>query len=65
MIDFIDIANTTTNYNFHTHTQFCDGHANMEEFVTEAIAMGFQHLGFSPHSYIPIESPCNMASVIS
>jgi histidinol-phosphatase (PHP family) len=32
----------------------------MEEFITEAIAQGFTHLGFTPHSPISVESPCNM-----
>lgn len=32
----------------------------MEEFVTEAINEGFSHYGFSPHSPIPFQSPCNM-----
>lgn len=60
MFDFKQITQSTDLYNLHTHTQFCDGHANMEEFVTEAIALGFTHLGFSPHSPISVESPCNM-----
>lgn len=60
MIDFKRIIDTTTAYNFHTHTQFCDGHAPMETFVTQAMAMKFSHLGFSPHAPLPIESSCNM-----
>lgn len=60
MMDFQQITRETRLYNLHTHTQFCDGHATMEEFVTEAIEQGFTHLGFTPHSPIPIESPCNM-----
>ncbi len=47
-------------YTFHAHTQFCDGHAPMEDFVAEAVKLGFRNLGFSPHSPVPIESPCNM-----
>ena len=54
------ITQETDLYNLHTHTQFCDGHAPMEEFVTEAIALGFTHLGFTPHSPISVESPVNM-----
>lgn len=61
MLDFQKITRETDLYNLHTHTQFCDGHAPMEEFVTEAIAMGFTHLGFSPHSPISVDSPCNMS----
>lgn len=33
----------------------------MEEFACEAVRSGFTHYGFSPHSPIPIESPCNMS----
>lgn len=47
-------------YNLHSHTQFCDGRADMEEFVKSAIEMGFTHYGFSPHSPLPILSTCNM-----
>lgn len=47
-------------YNLHSHTQFCDGRAEMEDFVKSAIEMGFTHYGFSPHSPIPINSTCNM-----
>ncbi len=60
MIDFINIPLSTSRYNFHSHTQFCDGHATMDEFAEAAVAAGFEHYGFSPHSPIPIESPCNM-----
>ena len=58
--DIIDIAAATPRYNFHGHTQFCDGHAPMEDFVVAAIAAGLKHYGFTPHSPIPIASPCNM-----
>jgi histidinol-phosphatase (PHP family) len=60
MFDFKRITQATDLYNLHTHTQFCDGHASMEEFVVEAIAQGFTHLGFTPHSPISVDSPCNM-----
>ncbi len=61
MIDILHIASSCKLYNFHTHTQFCDGHAPMEDFVTAAINAHFTHLGFSPHSPIPFKSNCNMA----
>lgn len=48
-------------YTLHSHTQFCDGHAPMEEFAAAAAAAGFAVYGFTPHSPIPIESPCNMS----
>ncbi len=61
MFDFRRITSETDLYNLHTHTQFCDGHATMEEFVVEAINQGFTHLGFTPHSPISVESSCNMS----
>lgn len=45
----------------HSHTQFCDGRASMEEMASAAFESGLSRYGFSPHSPIPIESPCNMA----
>lgn len=32
----------------------------MARFVAAAVESGIKHLGFTPHSPIPIESPCNM-----
>ncbi|MBR6284642.1 MAG: histidinol-phosphatase [Muribaculaceae bacterium] len=61
MINFSAIAQASSQYNFHTHTQFCDGHAPMEAFVREAINLGFAHLGFTPHGPVHVESPCNMS----
>lgn len=54
------IINSTRAYNFHSHTQFCDGRAPMEEFVKNAINEGYSHYGFTPHSPIPFHSSCNM-----
>jgi len=61
MLDFSSIVSATTLYNFHTHTQFCDGHASMQEFVTEALQLGFVHLGFTPHGPLSYPSSCNMS----
>lgn len=60
MIDLIDIINNTFNYNFHSHTQFCDGHDVMEQFVLHAVDDGIEHYGFSPHGPIPVSPCCNM-----
>lgn len=60
----MDIRQATasdTRYNFHTHTQFCDGHDTMEAIACAAADAGITRLGFSPHSPISIPSPCNMA----
>ena len=61
MIDFAKITSATSHYNFHSHTQFCDGRADMEAMVQGAIASGLEHYGFSPHSPVPVASPCNMS----
>lgn len=47
-------------YNFHSHTQFCDGRASMEEMARAAAEFGMLVWGFSPHSPICVESPCNI-----
>jgi len=46
-------------YNFHSHTNYCDGSAEPEHYVVEAIRQGFKSYGFSAHSPIPI--PNNFA----
>lgn len=62
MLDFSEIIAQTRLYNFHSHTQFCDGRAPMERFARAAADAGFLHYGFSPHSPIPFASPCNMSA---
>ena len=42
--------------NFHTHTNFCDGHSTAEEMVLSAIEKGFDLLGFSSHCMYPFAS---------
>ncbi len=42
--------------NFHTHSHYDDGQLAMEDFVKEAIDQGFEALGFSGHSPLPLES---------
>ncbi len=61
-MDIIEELGGSRTYTLHSHTQFCDGKAPMEEFVREALRIGFTHYGFSPHSPIPIKSPCNMTT---
>lgn len=57
-----EIVSSTRAYNLHSHTQFCDGRADMARFVAAAVEAGMKHLGFTPHSPIPIASPCNMSA---
>lgn len=60
-MDFRNIINSTRQYNFHSHTQYCDGRADMASMAASAVASGMLHYGFTPHSPIPFKSPCNMA----
>lgn len=46
--------------NFHSHCDFCDGHAPMEAFVREAISRGFEAYGISSHAPFPVQNSCNM-----
>ena len=46
--------------NLHTHTRFCDGKDSPEEIVEAALALGFQTLGFSGHSYTSFDDSCCM-----
>ncbi len=59
-IDFLKLLDGSRRYTFHSHTEFCDGRAQMEAFAREAVKQGFTHYGFTPHSPIPIFSTCNM-----
>ncbi len=60
-LDFRALQDNETLYNFHSHTQFCDGRADMRAFAKAAVDAGFAHYGFSPHSPIPVPSSCNMS----
>lgn len=59
--EITDIAAQTDAYCLHSHTQFCDGRATMEEMAEAACNAGMKHYGFSPHSPIIVESSCNMS----
>jgi len=55
-MNFKEITEKTDFYNFHTHTQFCDGRSTIREMVDAASDAGFQHLGFTPHSPLMVDS---------
>lgn len=59
-LDLRKIVDSTEAYNLHTHSQFCDGRSSMEELAAAACEAGFKYLAFTPHSPVPIVSPCNM-----
>ena len=61
LLDIKDIISHTRAYNFHAHTQFCDGRDSIATIARKAAELGYEHFGFSPHSPVPIESPCNMS----
>ncbi|MDE6269427.1 MAG: histidinol-phosphatase [Muribaculaceae bacterium] len=60
--DIIEKIGSSTRYNLHSHTQFCDGHAPMDEMVEGAVRAGLRHYGFTPHGPMPLTSPCNMSA---
>jgi len=43
-------------FNFHTHSNYCDGSSDPEHYVMEAIRQGFDALGFSSHSPLPFDN---------
>lgn len=42
--------------NLHSHNQYCDGKADMEEMVKSAISKQFSILGVSSHAPVPLEN---------
>ena len=51
-------------YNYHTHTNYCDGKNTAEEIVKKAIELGLSELGFSGHSYTDFDLDfCNFADI--
>ncbi|GAB1360482.1 histidinol-phosphatase [Porphyromonadaceae bacterium] len=46
--------------NYHSHTIYCDGRSVAEEYVLEAIRLGFKAFGFSAHSPLPFSTVWNM-----
>lgn len=59
-VDILKLLDGSKRYTLHSHTEFCDGRAQMIAFAREAVNRGFTHYGFSPHAPVPIVSPCNM-----
>lgn len=46
--------------NYHSHSLFCDGRANMEDFVRFALSQGFSSYGFSSHAPLPFPTAWTM-----
>ncbi len=49
-------------YNFHTHSEFCDGKEKLEDYVKSAIDNGLSAIGFSPHSPLPFPNEWSMSN---
>jgi histidinol-phosphatase (PHP family) len=50
------ISESLFKHNFHTHTAFCDGSSEPEQYVEAAIAAGLMSIGFSGHAPVPFEN---------
>jgi histidinol-phosphatase (PHP family) len=46
--------------NYHSHTNYCDGSSNIEEYVLEAIHLGLSTYGFSSHAPLPFACQWSM-----
>lgn len=47
--------------NFHTHSHFSDGKAEMDAYCQKAIELGFHSLGFSDHAPVKFENSFSIA----
>jgi histidinol-phosphatase (PHP family) len=47
-------------YDYHIHTNFCDGTTEAENFVKKAIDKDMQIIGFSSHAPVPFETDWTM-----
>ncbi|MBP1666459.1 MAG: Histidinol phosphate phosphatase HisJ family [Bacteroidetes bacterium] len=47
-------------YNYHSHSLYCDGKAEPEDFINIAIEKGFHSFGFSSHAPVPFPSKWNL-----
>lgn len=46
--------------NYHSHCLYCDGRANMEDFIRFAISQGFSSYGISSHAPLPFPTAWTM-----
>lgn len=55
------MSNRTGNLtNYHSHSLYCDGRANMEDFIRFALSEGFTSYGFSSHAPLPFPTAWTM-----
>lgn len=50
----------TNQTNYHSHCLYCDGRANMEDFIRFAISEGFTSYGISSHAPLPFSTAWTM-----
>jgi len=43
-------------FNFHTHTNYCDGSAKPQAYIDKAIELSFSAIGFSGHAPVPFSN---------
>ncbi len=56
--DITESIKNTNRYNFHSHTEFCDGHAPMATMAEAAAGDGFEiwvHPAFPHLSRLPVQ----------
>ncbi len=58
--DILNLIKNTDRYNFHSHSQFCDGRAPIDVMAKAAHEAGFEIWGISPHAPLNQPEPCNM-----
>ena len=46
--------------NYHSHCLYCDGRANMDDFIRFAISEGFTSYGISSHAPLPFSTAWTM-----
>jgi len=47
-------------YNLHQHSIFSDGNSPLEDYVKQAIEIGFTQMGFTEHSPLPFDNPFSL-----
>jgi histidinol-phosphatase (PHP family) len=47
-------------HNHHSHTRFCDGAENPEDYITECLKLGYKTYGFSGHAPFPFPTEWNI-----
>ncbi len=60
-MDILSLIGNERRYNFHSHTEFCDGRAPDAGLRGQGCRTWIPALRVLPSFPIPIESPCNMA----